>query len=63
MYIANAGDCRAVAVTYSGEIKRLTTDHKPFVASEEERINKAGGFVEYGRVNGCLNLSRAIGDL
>lgn len=28
-----------------------------------DRITKAGGTVNYGRVNGCLNLSRAIGDL
>ena len=28
-----------------------------------ERIEKAGGIVTYGRVNGNLNLSRALGDL
>ena len=28
-----------------------------------QRIQKAGGTVSYGRVNGNLNLSRAIGDL
>lgn len=28
------------------------------------RIRKAGGFVDTnGRINGCLNISRAIGDL
>lgn len=27
-----------------------------------DRITKAGGTVSFGRVNGCLNLSRAMGD-
>lgn len=30
---------------------------------EMDRIRKAGGFVEFGRVNGNLALSRAFGDL
>ena len=30
---------------------------------EKSRIEKAGGFVTDGRVNGNLNLSRAMGDL
>lgn len=63
IYIANAGDCRAVAVTYSGSVKQITKDHKPHDADEEARIHRAGGYVENGRVNGCLNLSRALGDL
>jgi protein phosphatase 2C family protein 2/3 len=29
---------------------------------EKARINAAGGFVDFGRVNGNLALSRAIGD-
>lgn len=31
-------------------------------AGEKARINAAGGFVDFGRVNGNLALSRAIGD-
>ena len=31
--------------------------------NESARIKKAGGFITDGRVNGNLNLSRAIGDL
>lgn len=41
----------------------MSIDHKPEDAEELERIRKAGGKVTLdGRVNGGLNLSRAIGD-
>lgn len=39
--------------------------HKTLIylcAGEKARINAAGGFVDFGRVNGNLALSRAIGD-
>lgn len=42
----------------------LSLDHKPNQIREYERIKRAGGFVNVAcRVNGNLNLSRAIGDL
>ena len=42
----------------------MSTDHKPDVDAEKNRIIKAGGYVSNeGRVNGNLNLSRAIGDI
>jgi serine/threonine protein phosphatase PrpC len=41
----------------------LSRDHKPELEAERERIRSAGGFVLMGRVNGNLNLSRAIGIL
>jgi hypothetical protein len=34
----------------------------PSPAQEEARIRCAGGFVYRGRVNACLNVSRALGD-
>jgi hypothetical protein len=40
----------------------MSIDHKPVNKEESDRILKAGGFVEFGRVNGNLALSRAIGD-
>ena len=41
----------------------MSFDHKPEDEPEFERIRKAGGRVSTdGRVNGGLNLSRAIGD-
>jgi serine/threonine protein phosphatase PrpC len=41
----------------------MSFDHKPDNEKELARIKKAGGEVFEGRVNGNLNLSRAIGDL
>ncbi|KAJ6691185.1 PROTEIN PHOSPHATASE 2C 60 ISOFORM X1-RELATED [Salix koriyanagi] len=41
----------------------LSRDDKPDLEAEKERILKAGGFIHPGRVNGCLNLARAIGDV
>ena len=46
-----------------GKADPLSYDHKPEDPVEMERINKAGGTVSFGRVDGGLNLSRAIGDL
>lgn len=62
-YIANAGDARAILYTKDGQVVPLSSDHKPDLESEKNRINKAGGYVSDGRVNDNLNLSRAIGDL
>jgi protein phosphatase 1G len=46
-----------------GEAIEMSYDHKPESEPETLRIVKAGGKVtEDGRVNGGLNLSRAIGD-
>ena len=40
----------------------LSVDHKPDDPLERQRIEAANGFVEEGRVNGQLGLSRALGD-
>lgn len=62
LYVANAGDSRCV-LSRSGEVIEMSFDHKPEDELEYTRINKAGGRVTLdGRVNGGLNLSRAIGD-
>ncbi|KAI3384639.1 hypothetical protein SNEBB_009386 [Seison nebaliae] len=61
IYCANVGDSRAIA-SYNGEVHSLSMDHKPTIPNEAKRINTAGGFVEFGRVNGNLALSRALGD-
>lgn len=63
---ANAGDSRAV-MSRMGQVVALSEDHKPENPGETARITKAGGFVQQmpggARVQGDLNLSRAMGDL
>jgi len=58
---ANAGDSRCVMGT-NGTAKFLSEDHKPYNATERSRIEKAGGYVQYDRVDGDLAVSRAFGD-
>ena len=41
----------------------MSIDHKPDDDLEKKRISQAGGYVTDGRVNGNLNLSRALGDM
>lgn len=62
LFVANAGDSRCV-VCRNGKALDMSIDHKPEDQIEYDRIQKAGGRVTLdGRVNGGLNLSRAIGD-
>ncbi|XP_041977839.1 probable protein phosphatase 2C 11 [Aricia agestis] len=62
LFVANAGDSRCI-VCRDGKAIDMSIDHKPEDAPELERITKAGGKVSGdGRINGGLNLSRAIGD-
>ncbi|OSD07240.1 PP2C-domain-containing protein [Trametes coccinea BRFM310] len=61
IYVANAGDSRSV-ISIKGEAKQLSYDHKPQNEKEKNRIVAAGGYIEYGRVNGNLALARALGD-
>ncbi|XXG58625.1 hypothetical protein AAC387_Pa04g0893 [Persea americana] len=62
LIVANAGDSRCV-LSRKGQAYNLSRDHKPELEVERERILKAGGFIHAGRVNGSLNLARAIGDM
>lgn len=62
LYVANAGDSRCI-VCRNGQAVEMSLDHKPEDEPEMARVVKAGGKVtQDGRVNGGLNLSRAIGD-
>ena len=60
-YIANCGDSRSV-LCRKGKSLFLSFDHKPENGTELERIVRAGGRVEKGRINNGLNLSRSFGD-
>lgn len=63
LYVANAGDSRCVAAI-GGKAVALSTDHKPTLSREKQRVIKAGFSVNgEGRIDGNLNLSRSIGDL
>ncbi|CAE8622955.1 unnamed protein product [Polarella glacialis] len=63
--VANAGDSRAI-LCRGGLAVALSTDHKPESDDEHKRIRRAGGSVVRSgpcyRVDGGLNLSRALGD-
>ena len=64
LYCANAGDSRAILVR-NGRAVPLSVDHKPSLPGERKRVLHAGGKVlgkADPRVQGDLNLSRAIGD-
>jgi len=62
LWVANAGDSRCV-VSRGGKALDMSKDHKPEEEVEAKRIVQAGGKVTAdGRVNGGLNLSRALGD-
>ena len=63
LYVANAGDSRCV-LCRGGKSLDLSVDHKPEDDIERKRIENAGAKIEGdGRVNGGLNLSRAIGKM
>ncbi|KAF6154324.1 hypothetical protein GIB67_026780 [Kingdonia uniflora] len=61
MLIANAGDCRAV-LGKRGRAIELSIDHKPNCLSEKLRIEKLGGIIYDGYLNGQLSVARALGD-
>ncbi|KAI9023780.1 phosphatase 2C-like domain-containing protein [Phycomyces nitens] len=62
LFVANAGDSRAIISTTKGKAIPLSQDHKPTLKKEHFRITQAGDYIEFGRVNGSLALSRALGD-
>ena len=66
LYVANAGDCRAVLISRQWTATAMSVDHKPDREDEKKRITKLGGKVlHWGRwrVQGVLAVSRAIGDV
>jgi len=62
LYVANVGDSRCV-LCRNGKSLDMSIDHKPEDEIEKKRIEAAGAKITSdGRVNGGLNLTRAIGD-
>ncbi|XP_020588111.1 probable protein phosphatase 2C 2 [Phalaenopsis equestris] len=65
LIVSNAGDCRAV-MSFSGEAKALTSDHRPSREDEKDRIESLGGYLDCSRgvwrLQGSLAVSRGIGD-
>ncbi|XP_038994604.1 probable protein phosphatase 2C 47 [Hibiscus syriacus] len=61
MIVANAGDSRAV-LGKRGRAIELSKDHKPNCTSERLRIEKLGGVIYDGYLNGQLSVARALGD-
>lgn len=59
--VANVGDCRAV-LCHKGEAVNMSQDHRPNCASERQRVEKLGGFIDDGYLNGVLSVTRALGD-
>ena len=64
LYVANAGDCRAILLDKKFEITVLSREHVPTIPEEKARIEKGGHSVKKGRINGNkLAISRALGDI
>jgi len=66
LWMINVGDSRGVLCNKDGIAVPLTTDHKPNLSVEKERIEKLGGKITFDGVDWrvkSLSLSRAFGDL
>lgn len=61
LFIANLGDSRAVLLN-SESLINLNYSHLPELDEEQQRINDAGFEIADGRIDGVINVSRAIGD-
>lgn len=56
------GDCAASIIKNDFHKYMLTTEHNPDVENEKQRILNADFNIYNGRIDGCLNVSRAFGD-
>ena len=62
IYIANVGD--SLSVMYKNrKAYNLNKEHQIIIESEKERVLKSGATINGYRINGMLNLTRALGDL
>lgn len=65
MFIANAGDSKAIIVKKDGAVD-LTTEHRASNQEEQLRVENMGGFIIVHKsrylVQGSLQITRSIGD-
>ena len=62
IYIANVGD--SLSVMYKDKkAYNLNREHQVVIEEEKERVIKSGATIQGYRINGMLNLTRAIGDI
>ena len=66
LMVANAGDCRAVLCRRDaagrGAAVEMSQDHRPSYLPEQRRVEKSGGVIVDGYLNGDLSVTRALGD-
>lgn len=62
LYISNVGDSLSV-IYKNGKAIKLNREHKATLISEYKRIRKSGVHIYNNRIEGKLNLTRAIGNL
>lgn len=66
LHVASCGDSRALycpdILSGAPVATKMSTEHKPTVPAERERIQRCGGEVLRDRVQGVLAVSRALGD-
>lgn len=66
LYVANAGNIRAVLCRGDGSIERLSTNHCPKDKKERQRVRKAKGDISNSEktalVNGVLKSTRGLGN-
>jgi hypothetical protein len=60
LYLANVGDSMAV-IFKNGQAIRLNQEHKTTLPAEYARVTKSGAKIINNRIEGKLNLTRAIG--
>lgn len=61
LYVAHCGDTRVV-LSRKGTAIELTKDHTCENAAEVERVEREGGHIMHGLVNGDIEITRSIGD-
>ena len=61
-HCVNIGDSRLIYLDNYANVVQISEDHKPSNLRERQFIESRNGHVIFGRVNGILAMSRAIGD-